>query len=149
MGAVTYPDLKVVEFVNETLIPIQLQADSDVAEDFTVRWTPTLIILDTNGKEHSRTVGYIAPEEFTPAMLLGIAKMHFNLRQFDLSAQRLEKIMNDYPWSFAAPEAVYYHGVCGYKTTHEAGPLKKAYEHIAKEYSNNEWVKRALPYRLL
>ena len=55
--------------------------------------------------------------------------------------------MNDYPWSFAAPEAVYYRGVCGYKTTHEAGPLKKAYERIAKEYPNNEWVKRALPYR--
>lgn len=149
MGAVTYPDLKVVEFVNETLIPIQLQADSDVAEDFTVRWTPTLIILDTNGKEHSRTVGYIAPEEFIPTMLLGIAKMHFDLRQFDQSVQCLEKIMNDYPWSFAAPEAVYYHGVCGYKTTREAGPLKKAYEHIAKEYPHNEWVKRALPYRLL
>lgn len=149
MGTVTYPDLKVVEFVNETLIPIQLQADSALAEDFTVRWTPTLIILDTNGKEHSRTVGYIAPEEFDSTMLLGMAKMHFDLRQFDPAVQCLEKIINAYPWSFAAPEAVYYHGVCGYKTTHKAEPLKKAYEHIAKKHPHNEWVKRALPYRLL
>jgi TolA-binding protein len=149
MGAVTYPDLKVVEFVEETLIPLQLQADSEIAEDFIVRWTPTLIILDTNGKEHSRTIGYIAPEEFAPAILLGIAKMHFDLRQFDSAIQCLEKIISTYPWSFAAPEAVYYRGVCGYKTTHEAGPLKKAYEDIAKEYPYSEWVKRALPYRLL
>ncbi len=149
MGTVTYPDLKVVEFVNETLIPIQLPADSDTAEEFTVRWTPTLVILDGNGNEHSRTIGYIAPEEFAPTMLLGIAKMHFDLRQFELAAQCLEKIINGYPWSFAGPEAVYYHGVCGYRTTDEAGPLKKAYEHIAKEYPHSEWVKRALPYRLL
>ncbi|HNQ46258.1 MAG TPA: thioredoxin fold domain-containing protein [Syntrophorhabdus sp.] len=149
MGAVTYPDLKVVEFVNEALVPLQLQADSDLAEDFTVRWTPTLIILDQNGKEHSRTVGYIAPEEFVPAMLLGMAKMHFDLRQFDSMAQCLEKIINVYPWSLAAPEAIYYHGVCGYKTTHNAEPLKLAYERIAREYPYSEWVKRALPYRLL
>jgi hypothetical protein len=149
MGAVTHPDLKVVEFVNETLIPIQLGADSDTAEDFTVRWTPTLVILDTNGKEHSRTVGYIAPEELIPTILLGIAKMHFDLREFDPAMQCLEKIINAFPWSFAAPEAVYYHGVCGYRTTHEAGPLKMAYERIAKEYPHSEWVKRALPYRLL
>ena len=149
MGAVTYPDLKVVEFVDQTLIPLQLQADSDLAEDFTVRWTPTLVILDQSGKEHSRTVGYIAPEEFVPTMLLGIAKMHFDLRQFDSMGQCLEQIIADYPWSFAAPEAVYYHGVCGYKTTHKAEPLKKAYERIAKENPHSEWVKRALPYRLL
>lgn len=149
MGAVTYPDLKVVEFVNDNFIPIQLQADSDTAEDFTVRWTPTLVVLDTTGKEHARTLGYIAPEEFVPAMLLGMAKMHFDLREFDLAAQSLEKIISIYPWSFAAPEAVYYHGVCGYRTTHDAGLLKKAYESIAKEYPCSEWVKRALPYRLL
>lgn len=149
MGAVTYPDLKVVEFVEKTLIPIQLQADSYPAEDFTVRWTPTLVILDSSGKEHSRTVGYIAPEEFVPAMLLGIAKIHFDLRQFDSMEQCLEQIISAYPWSFAAPEAVYYHGVCGYKITHKAEPLKKAYERIAKEHPHSEWVKRALPYRLL
>jgi len=149
MGTVTYPDLKVVEFVEENLIPLQLQADSEIAEDFIIRWTPTLIILDTNSKEHSRTIGYIAPEEFIPAILLGIAKMHFDLRQFESAIQCLEKIVSAYPWSFAAPEAVYYRAVCGYKTTHEAGPLKKAYEDIAKEYPYNEWVKRALPYRLL
>jgi hypothetical protein len=149
MGAVTYPDLKVVEFVNNSLIPLQVQADSDLAEDFVVRWTPTLVILDTNGKEHSRTVGYIAPEEFIPTMLLGMGKMHFNLRQFDSALEIFGKIIAAFPWSCAAPEAVFYHGVCGYRTTHEIGPLIKAYEHIAKEYPLSEWAKRALPYRLL
>jgi hypothetical protein len=45
MGAGTYPDTKVVEFVKEAVIPIQVQSDSEpLATDFTLRWTPELII---------------------------------------------------------------------------------------------------------
>lgn len=150
MDAVTYPDRKVSDFVMEALIPLRIPADAEpLATDFTLRWTPTLIILDTNGKEHSRTVGFIAPEEFIPTILLGIVKTYFDLRQFDPAIQALEKIINSYQQSFAAPEAIYYRAVCVYKTVHDVGGLKKAYERLAKEYPQSEWVKRAAPYRLL
>jgi tetratricopeptide (TPR) repeat protein len=150
MGAVTYPDIKVAAFVNETVIPLQVPSDSEpLATDFVLRWTPTLIILDTSGKEHSRTVGFIPPEELIPTILLGMAKVYFDLRQFDPAIECLEKIINGYPQSFEAPEAVYYRGVCAYKTSHDAGGLKKAYERLAKEYPQSEWVRRAFPYRLL
>ena len=150
MDAVTYPDTKVTDFVMEAIIPLRIPADSEpLATDFTLRWTPTLIILDTNGKEHSRTVGFVAPEEFIPTILLGIAKTYYELRLFDQAIGGLEKIINTYPQSFAAPEAIYYRAVCGVKTVHDIGGLKRAYERLAKEYPQSEWVKRALPYRLL
>jgi tetratricopeptide (TPR) repeat protein len=150
MDAVTYADIKIVEFVMETLVPLRIPADSEpLATDFTLRWTPTLIILDMTGKEHSRTVGFITPEEFTPTILLGIAKTCYELQQFDLAIQRLEKIINTYPQSFAAPEAIYYRAVCGVKTVHDINGLKKTYERLSKEYPQSEWVERALPYRLL
>jgi tetratricopeptide (TPR) repeat protein len=150
MGAVTYPYTKVAKFIKEALIPLQVLSDSEpLATDFTLRWTPTLIILDTNGKEHSRTVGFIPPEEFIPTILLGMVKTYLDLRQFDPAIECLEKIINNYPQSFTAPEAIYYRGVCVYKTSHDAGGLKRAYERLAKEYPQSEWVKRAFPYRLL
>jgi hypothetical protein len=150
MGAVTYPDAKVVEFVNEAVIPLQVKSDSEpLATDFTLRWTPALIILDTNGKEHSRTIGFIPPEEFIPTISLGMIKAYFDLRQFDPAITCLDKIISNYPQSFAAPEAVYYRAVCGYKTIHDVAGLKKAYERLAKEYPQSEWAKRASPYRLL
>jgi len=150
MDAVTYPDTKVTNFVIETVIPLRIPADSEpLATDFTLRWTPTLIILDTTGKEHSRTVGFIAPEEFIPTILLGIAKSYYELRLFDQAISGLEKIINTHPQSFAAPEAIYYRAVCGVKTVHDISGLKRAYERLAKEYPQSEWVKRALPYRLL
>jgi tetratricopeptide (TPR) repeat protein len=150
MGAVTYPDAKVAEFINETVIPLQIQSDSEpLATDFTLRWTPALIILDANGKEHFRTIGFISPEEFISTILLGLAKTYFDLRQFDPAIQCLEKIIYAYPQSFAAPEAIYYRAVCAYKTAHDVGGLKRAYERLAKEYPQSEWVMLAYPYLLL
>ncbi len=63
MGAVTYPDTRVAEFVNSRMVPVQLLADAKpYADDFNVKWTPTVIVLDENGKEHSRTIGFFPPE---------------------------------------------------------------------------------------
>jgi tetratricopeptide (TPR) repeat protein len=150
MGAVTYPDTKVVEFIKEALIPLKVLSDSEpLATDFTLRWTPALIVLDTNSKEYSRTIGFIPPEEFISTILLGMTKTYFDLRQFDQAIECLEKIINNYPQSFAAPEAIYYRGVCAYKTSHDAEGLKRGYERLAKEYPQSEWVKRAAPYQLL
>jgi hypothetical protein len=150
MDAVTYPDTKVSKFVTDAMIPLRVPADSEaLATDFTLRWTPVLIILDTDGKEHSRTVGFLAPEEFIPTILLGMAKTYFDLRQFDASIKNLEVIIDEYPQSFAAPEAIFYRAVCGYKTVHDVSGLKKAYERLTREYPLSEWTKRALPYRLL
>jgi TolA-binding protein len=80
---------------------------------------------------------------------LGIAKTYYELRQFDPAIQCLEKIINTYPQSFAAPEAIYYRAVCGVKTVHDIDGLKKAFERLSKEYPQSEWAKRAFPYRLL
>lgn len=150
MNAVTYPDTNVVGFSENELIPLKIAADSEpLATEFTLRWTPTLIVLDTNGKEHSRTIGFIPPEEFIPTILLGITKTYLDSLQFDLAITCLERIITDYPQSFAAPEAIFYRAVCGYRAIRDAGGLKRAYERLAKEYPSSEWAKRALPYRLV
>ncbi|HVN97552.1 MAG TPA: tetratricopeptide repeat protein [Syntrophorhabdaceae bacterium] len=150
MDAVTYPDTRVSTFVTETVVPVRVPADAEpLATDFTLRWTPTLIILDREGKEHARTVGFIAPEEFIPTILAGMARAYIDLKQFDPAIKHLETIINSYPQSFAAPEAIFYRAVCGYKTAHDVSGLKRAYERLTKEHPKSEWTSRALPYRLL
>ncbi len=149
MGAVTYPDSKVVDFINANLIPIQVKSDSALAKDFNVTWTPTVVILDQNGKEHHRTVGFLSPQELIPSLLLGIARVYFDAEMFDKCLATTEKVIFEYPKSKAAPEAVFLKGVAGYKCTHEAKPLKAAYEKLQKDYAGSEWADRAQPYRLL
>jgi tetratricopeptide (TPR) repeat protein len=150
MDAVTYPDDKVAEFINTNLIPLRVKSDSmPLSKDFNVTWTPTLVTLDQDGKEHYRTVGFIAPSELTPSLLLGIAKVHFDAGKFDSALECLEKIISGYPKSKAAPEAVFLRGVARYKSTHDAKPLKGAYEKLQADYPGSEWAERAQPYRLL
>jgi len=150
MDAVTYPNAKVVAFINESVIPVRLPHDhKPLAEQFKVKWTPTLITLDTEGDEQHRTVGFLPPEELIPSVLLGTAKAHFYYDNFDNALQVLGALLKDYPKSDPAPEAIYLRGVCRYKSIQDPKPLKEAYEKLQAEYPKSEWAKRAYPYRLL
>ncbi|MBP1739813.1 MAG: hypothetical protein H6Q48_2106 [Deltaproteobacteria bacterium] len=150
MGAVTFPDTKVIAFISQNVIPIRLPHDhKPLAEQFQIKWTPALVTLDMEGKEHHRTVGFLAPEELIPSLLLGKAKIDFDHEDFAKALVTLEDLLKEYPKSAAAPEAIFLRGVCGYKSTHNPKALKEIYEKLAKDYPESEWTKRASPYRLI
>ncbi len=150
MGAVSYPDSLVVNFITENLIPLRIQSDAEpYVSNFKLRWTPTLITLDPKGVERQRTVGFLQPMELIPSLLLGIAKVDFDMGCYVLAMERLERIMTEHPTCAVAPEAVYLRGVAGYKRDGAAQPLKDAYEKLNADYPGNLWTRRADPYRLL
>ncbi|MEE8328760.1 MAG: tetratricopeptide repeat protein [Thermodesulfovibrionia bacterium] len=150
MDAVTYPDTKVINFINQHMIPLQVQYDTrPMAENFNIKWTPTIVMLDINGKEHYRTVGFLSPEELIPSLFLGISKSYFDTDKFDNALVYLDNLLTEYPKSDFAPEAIYLQGVCRYKNTHDPKPLKEAYEQLKAKHPSNEWTKRAYPYRLI
>lgn len=150
MDTVSYPNKNVTEFINNSVIPLRTRYDAQpLATDFNLKWTPTQIILDMEGKEHHRTVGFLSPEELIPSLLLGIAKVHFDLNIFKEALSNLEKILSGFPKSSSAPEAMYLKGVCLYKDTNNPKGLKEAYEQLQATYPESEWTKRAYPYRLL
>jgi len=150
MDAVVYPETKVVNFIQQNMIPLRIQFDTQpYCTDFNIKWTPTLITLDTGGIEHHRTTGFLAAEELIPSLLLGIAKSHFDLERVKEALATLETLLKDHPKSDSAPEALYLRGVSQYKSTHDPKPLKAAYEQLKAEYPSSEWTKRAYPYRLL
>jgi hypothetical protein len=149
MGAVTYPNSEVASFISEKMVPLQVLSDNPLATEFNITWTPTLIVLDSAGKEHSRTVGFLPPDELIPSLLLGMAKTDFDGDRFADAMAKLNTLLKEFPGSSAAPEAVFILGVCGYKSSHNPQPLKDAYQRLKTEYPSSEWVKRAHPYSLL
>ncbi len=150
MGAVTYPKENVVEFIQKNFIPVQVLFNvQPLASNFQIKWTPSILTLDSDGKEHHRTVGFLSPEELIPSLQLGIAKIEFDQDRYQEALSGLEKVLADYPKSDSAPEAIYLRGVCRYKATHKPQPLKEAYEQLQARYPASEWTKRAFPYRLL
>jgi hypothetical protein len=150
MDAVTYPNSKVIKFIQENVIPLRVPFDAQpLSADFNIKWTPTLVVLDPGGKEHHRIVGFESAEELIPSLLLGMGKSHFELDQFKEALARLNELLRNYPESTSAPEAVFLRGVCGYKSTHSPKPLKESYEYLKAKYPESEWMKRAYPYQLL
>lgn len=150
MDAVTYPEETVIDFIMENVIPLRIPSDAQpYSADFKLVWTPTLIVLDPDGNEHHRTTGFFSPEELIPSLKLGIGKTNFDGGHFEEAIGHFDRLLADHTASGAAPEAIYWRGVGGYKSTNNPKPLKEAYERLAAEYPDSEWTRRAYPYRLL
>ncbi len=150
MDAVTYSDSRVIDFLSRRMIPLRVAWNAEpLASDFDVHWTPTLITLDPDGREHHRTVGYLPPEDLIPSLLLGIAKWHFDAAQYDPALEGLEEVVSKYPEGDAAPEALYLSGVARYKRTGDAKYLKEVQRELAARYMGSVWEKRASVYQKL
>lgn len=150
MDAGTYPNAKVIDFINQNLIPLRVLWDQQpLSTDFNIQWTPSLLVLDQEGKEQHRTVGFLSPEELIPSLLLGMGNGHFNKNEFKEALGCYDTILADYPVSDAAPEAVFQRGVSLFKGAHDPKPLKEAYERLREAYPTSQWTKRAYPYRLI
>jgi len=150
MDAGTYPNQPVADLIDDKFIAVRIRSDLEpYAENFSVSWTPRLIILDPTGKIHQSTVGFFPPEEFIPALVLGLAKVDFDAACLDACLKHLDCILSSHVKSASAPEAVFYKGVTEYKISGKAEPLKEAYHKLEKQYPDSEWVFRASPYRLL
>jgi len=150
MDAVSYPDNAVAEFISEKMIPVRVPANAQpISTEFKVQWTPTLVVLDEEGQEHNRTVGFLPPDELVSSLTLGMAKVAFDSGKYDAAVVQLNTLATLYPQSGAAPEALFLKGVAKFKATHDAQFLKQTYEQLSKQYPESEWTRRALPYRLL
>jgi hypothetical protein len=150
MDAVAYPNPAVSEFISANLIPLRIPADHpELGVKFCIKWTPTLLVLDKDGTEHYRTLGFFSPEELIPSLLLGMGKAYFNKPDRPKACEYLDQIIGAYSKSFQAQEAIYLRGVASYIETHDVGNLIGIYDRLAAEYTGSQWAMRADPYRLL
>ncbi|MBC8413784.1 MAG: tetratricopeptide repeat protein [Nitrospira sp.] len=150
MDAVTYPNKTVISFINDKMIPLRVPFNSKpYSIDFNVKWTPTIITLDSRSVEHNRTIGFLSESDLIASLMLGMGKTLFDGERFGEAEKDLETLLTNYPESEYAPEAVFWRGVSRYKNTQDPTPLKAAYEELTVKYPESEWTKRAYPYRLI
>lgn len=152
MGAVTYPNPDVAKFVDLNFIPVQIEtSDKNKAlmEKYGVTWTPSLFVLDAEGKVYYRVVGFVPPEEFVPTFMVGKARWYFDTGQLAEARATLEEMLSRCPHPHAAAEAIFFLAVTKYKLTHDPKPLRAAYDELMAKYPQSEWARRADPYRLI
>jgi hypothetical protein len=150
MDAVAYIDPEVIAFVNNNLIPLRLAAaDPVLGPRYRVKWTPTLLILDADGVEQYRTLGFYPPGDLIPSLLLGMGKSCFNRPDRPAACRYFQLIMKDYSHNPLAAEALYLNGVSLYIETHDVGNLIGIYDRLEADYPESPWLTRAQPYSLL
>jgi thioredoxin-related protein len=107
MDTVTYPDPATVQLFHDYLVAVRAQVHSEpvLAQRFGVQYTPTVVILDEDGVEHHRSVGFLPPKELIPSILMAIGKAHYERRRFKKAATVLGRLVSTYPQSSVVPEA--------------------------------------------
>jgi len=150
MGAVTYPDERVAKFLSLNFVPVQIQsANTAMMKRFAVSWTPTLVVLDADLREHHRAVGFFAPDDLIATLLVAKGKWALGTDQFVEARALFEEDISAYPDKDAAAEALFFLGVAKYKMSHDPKPLRQTYEELKARFPQSTWTKQADHYRLI
>jgi TolA-binding protein len=75
--------------------------------------------------------------------MLGRAQIAFAGQQWDEAEKRFREIVEKFPETDAAPEALYWAGVSQYKGTHDAKFLKNTSNAFKERYQDTTWAKKA------
>ena len=113
---------------------------------FDVSWTPTVLILDSNGVERFRLDGYLPKDEFRAQLELGLAHVAFMNKHWAEAESRFAAVLEKYPESKSAPEALYWKGVSHYKATNDHTVLGELPGQFQEKYPDSIWALKALPW---
>lgn len=113
---------------------------------FEAVWTPTIIVLDENGKERYRIEGYLPKDDFAAQLLMGLARVDVMNKKWADAEKLYQQVLDKYPNASIAPGAVYWLGVSKYQRTHNAQELGTVVTELKQKYPESPWNKRAIPW---
>lgn len=144
MDAVTYPDEKVSDFLVENFIPVKIPFahDREMVKRFNITWTPTFLVLDTEGREHYRFVGYLPPKDFIANLEFAKGKVFFDRNRLGMAIDIFQDVVDSFGESERAAESAYFLGVSRYKKSHDVEELKSGWRIIVDKYPKSEWAKK-------
>ena len=144
-----WPDERVVRFVDENFIAARVHVKDDAdafrryGDKYKAQWTPTILLLDSDGVEQHRIEGFLPNDDFLAQLMLGRAHMDFKQGKYAEAEKRFREIVDKLPKTDAAPEAQYWAGVSRYKATNDATALKATARAFSNQYSDTTWAKKA------
>ena len=113
---------------------------------FDAVWTPSVLILDWNGVERFRLDGYLPKDEFRAQLELGLASVSFMNKKWADAERRYASLLERYPDSKAAPEALYWKGVSHYKATNDHTILGELPGMFRDKYPDSIWALKTLAW---
>lgn len=99
--------------------------------------------MDPEGVERFRIEGYLPKPEFRAALELGLARLAFKLKKWTEAEREYGHVVERYPDSSVAPEALYWTGVSQYQRTHDPKILTQTGKALSEKYPESIWTRKA------
>lgn len=109
-------------------------------------WTPSVLLLDSEGKERVRLEGYLPNDDFTAALENGLGRIAFVHKNYAEAERWYADVVNRFPRTHAAPGAMYWRAVAHYKATNDHTVLSKVAEELRSAYPASVWASKAIPW---
>jgi hypothetical protein len=144
-----YPDERVARFVTDNFIPVRLHVRDDaeefkkLSERYSAFWTPTILELTPDGTEQHRVEGFLEAPELLAQLNLGLGKTAFKAKRWQEAERHHRAVVDRYPKTDAAQEALYWAGVSRYRETGDAAVLAQTSTALEKQYPGSTWTKKA------
>jgi hypothetical protein len=144
-----YPNPEVARFVQQRFIPVRLHV-KEQADDFKriggrygVQWTPTINVIDASGAVRHTVEGFLPATDLLAQLALGLAHSAFARGKFTEAEPLFREVVDKYPQTEAAPEALYWAGVAPYKATEDPSSLGETARQFKQRYQDTSWAKKA------
>ncbi|MFQ5849507.1 MAG: thioredoxin family protein [Candidatus Binatia bacterium] len=144
MDAVTYPEKEVARFMLEHFVPVRINTDDDpeLTKKYRAPWTPTFLILDPDGTEYYREIGYLPPQDMVAHLSLALGRAALEQRNFAEAAGHLATVVDHYGASELVPEALYFLGVVKNRLSGKADERRALWKRIVDQYPKSDWAKK-------
>jgi len=100
--------------------------------------------MDSTGKERWRIEGYLPKNEFRAQLEMGLARISFMDKQWSDAEEKYAQIIERYPETVAAPEAVYWKGISQYKIKNDHTVLGGVAQELGARYPESVWAQKAI-----
>lgn len=144
LEAVTYPDADVTRYMAEHFVAARINSDERpaLAREFGVHWTPTLLALHHLGHRLRETIGYLPPAEMLPELILTAALYDLRSARAREAEVRFQEVVQRFPTSQAAPEALYWQGIAAYRRSKDKDNLWVAWRELSTVYPQSLWAEK-------
>jgi hypothetical protein len=108
-----------------------------------VRWTPTVLFLDSRGREQFRIEGFLPNDDFLGQLELGFGYVAAGEKDWGRAEQHFGRAADTYAHTEAGAEGLYWRGVARYSASHDPKELRATAEAFTRRYTDTSWAKRS------
>lgn len=133
------------ELITREFIPVRASAKEQPQTwaRFKPRWTPTILFLDPNAREHFRIEGSLPADEYLGQLELGLGYLAVGQKDWADAEQHFNRAADEHAETAAGPEGLYWRGVARYSASRDKKHLQDTARELETRYAGSAWAKRA------